>query len=356
MNEPLDSRPQRTVNRLRLLVLIPAALAGVGVLFLAVQLAQHFRAMKEPPSRDYPPNPATMPGVPGRPTSPLSVRLTAPDRSAAAQAKSRADAVAPVPGSAAPPLGAPVVAADAPSGLIPPARGALAVIGLPARDIVGRVFLRGAPPAEKAVPMDPLCGKLHAGNAQPSTRLYVVGTNGSLADVFIELKDFPAGLQEVPGNPVEIRQRGCEYLPYVSAARVGQIIRVFNDDPLMHNVHPTPIVDGNLERNRAQMAGGAPLDFSFPKPEFFLRFRCDVHPWMFAYVSVVEHPFFAVSAADGHFALPEPPAGEYTLKFIHRKAGEKLVLVSVRPGKRTVVAVTLDLADPLKHEAVVTME
>ena len=203
--------------------------------------------------------------------------------------------------------------------------------------------------------MDPSCGKVHTGKA--TTRFFVVGTNGALADVFVGLVGLPATRWVPPASPLEIWQRGCEYLPYVSAVQVGQVIRVFNDDPLMHNVHPTPSIAGNREQNRVQLnAAAPPLDHSFPSPELFLRFKCDVHPWMFAYVSVVEHPFFAVSAADGEFALPEPPPGNYVLQFIHRKAGEKPVPVTVRPGKRLVVVVTLDLADPLKHEAVVTEE
>jgi hypothetical protein len=122
-------------------------------------------------------------------------------------------------------------------------------------------------------------------------------------------------------------------------------------------VHPTPIVAGNREQNRAQInAASPPLDHSFPQPEQFLRFKCDVHPWMFAYVSAVEHPFFAVSTVAGQFAMPEPPPGNHTLQFVHRKAGSKLVPVTLRPGKRLVVNVILDLADPDKSEAAVTEE
>lgn len=198
--------------------------------------------------------------------------------------------------------------------------------------------------------MDPACGALHPGR-KPRTRLFVVGTNGGLADVFVVLRGLGPFRVEPPGGPVEIRQRGCEYFPYVSAAQLGQIVRVFNDDSVMHNVHPTPMVDGNREQNRAQLPKGAPLDFAFPKPEMFLRFKCDVHPWMFAYVSIVEHSFFAVTGADGQFALPEPPPGDYTLRLYHRKAGDKLVPVKVQQGQRLEVNVTMDMADMARSEA-----
>ncbi|MEQ2009691.1 MAG: carboxypeptidase regulatory-like domain-containing protein [Limisphaerales bacterium] len=264
-------------------------------------------------------------------------------------------AVVPSPATAAAEGVAPAAAANTQPTLTPPAIGALVVNALPARGILGRVVLRGTPPPEQVISMDPSCGKIHVGKA--TTRFFAVAANGGLADVFVSVTELPRGQWEPPAKPVEIRQRGCEYLPYVSAAQAGQIIRVFNDDPLMHNVHPAPTVEGNEEQNRVQInAGAPPLDHSFPKPELFLRFKCDVHPWMFAYMSIVEHPFFGVSAADGQFALPEPPPGDYTLRFIHRKAGEKFVAVSVRPGRRVVVNVILNISDPLKHEAVVTEE
>ncbi|MEN9574050.1 MAG: hypothetical protein RL514_1905 [Verrucomicrobiota bacterium] len=47
MNEPLDSRAQQTVNRLRLLVGIPVLVAAIGVFFLAKELARQFRERRE---------------------------------------------------------------------------------------------------------------------------------------------------------------------------------------------------------------------------------------------------------------------------------------------------------------------
>jgi hypothetical protein len=54
--------------------------------------------------------------------------------------------------------------------------------------------------------------------------------------------------------------------------------------------------------------------------ETFLRLKCDVHPWMFAYVSVVDHPFFAVTDKAGKYTIKNVPDGKYTLEVFHRKA------------------------------------
>ena len=146
---------------------------------------------------------------------------------------------------------------------------------------------------------------------------------------------FASVAKGAPGTaPVVIDQKGCEYLPYINTASVNQTIRVLNSDPVMHNIHPTPTVDGNKESNKAQLPKGAPLDHSFTKAEKFLRFKCDVHPWMFSYVSVFETPFHAVSGKDGSFKITGVPDGKYKLVVEHRKAGKVEKEIEVKGGAK----------------------
>jgi len=84
------------------------------------------------------------------------------------------------------------------------------------------------------------------------------------------------------------------------------------------------------------MSGGPGLTCTFPKPEMFLKFQCDVHPWMFAWVSVFDHPYFCVSGADGKFAIKNVPPGKYTIVAAHRKAGTQTAGVEVKDGNATV--------------------
>lgn len=185
-----------------------------------------------------------------------------------------------------------------------------------AADITGSITLKGTPPPEKDLPLTPECGTLH--KAPLKTRFYAV-ENGKLADVVVVVKGAkaPAG---APAQPLMIDQVGCEYIPYVAAAQTGQKILVKNSDPFMHNVHTLPAAAGNKEANKAQMAKSPDLEFAFEKPEQFLKFKCDVHPWMFSYVSVFDHPYFAVTGKDGSFKIANVPPGKYTLEVYHRKA------------------------------------
>ncbi len=190
-----------------------------------------------------------------------------------------------------------------------------------AGDISGTVTLKGTPPPEKEIPQvkdDANCGKLHTGPVK--TRFYVVGANSGLGDAFITLKGISGKSTGASAPPAMIDQRGCEYQPYILGVQTGQKIVVKNSDPVMHNVHPTPTAPGNKEENRAQMPGAPDITFSFPSPEIFLRFSCQVHPWMFAYACVVDHPYFAVSDKDGKYTIKNVPDGKYTMEVYHRKA------------------------------------
>jgi len=210
--------------------------------------------------------------------------------------------------------------------------------------ISGRIILQGVPEPEKPLPMDPSCGKLHP-NARPTTQFYVVSADGGLADVFIHIVK---GLENrnflPPEKALVLDQVGCIYTPYIAGAQTGQTIEVRNSDPLLHNVHPTPAVQGNKEENKAQLPKSPPLYFRWNNPEVFLRFKCDVHPWMFSYVALVNHPYFAVTDTNGNFTLPEIPPGTYEIEFYHRKSGKQTVKgISVEAGKLTTLNGRMDV-------------
>lgn len=212
-----------------------------------------------------------------------------------------------------------------------------------AADITGTVTLKGTPPAEKAItPLkeDPNCGKLVSGT--PTTKFYVTGAKGELADVVISVQGISGKSSGASAEPVVLDQKGCQYIPAILAAQTGQKIVVKNSDPVLHNVHAQPTVADNKEQNLAQMPNGPDLTMTFAKPEMFLKFKCDVHPWMFAWISVFDHPYFAVSGKDGAFKIANVPPGKYTLQAAHRKAGTVTKEIEVKEGEPVKVEFVLE--------------
>src|SRR4051812_5669510 len=202
-----------------------------------------------------------------------------------------------------------------------------------AADITGKVKLTGTPPPEKQIQLDPTCGKLH--DKPLTTRHYVVGADNGLGNVFVYIKEGAKSAPAPADKGPTLDQVGCEYTPYVMGVQAGQHFDVKNSDAFLHNVHSMPKVEGNKEKNVGQPI---PMksDFVFEKPEVLLKFKCDVHAWMFAYVGVVDHPYFAVTDKDGNFKISGVPAGDYTVEAFHLKAGAKTEKVKVAADNATV--------------------
>jgi hypothetical protein len=205
---------------------------------------------------------------------------------------------------------------------------------LSAADITGKVTLKGTPPPEKELAVaDGFCGPGSTAKTFKG-RVYRTDASGGLEDVVVYLKDAPAG---GPANaqPKVLDQKGCQYEPYVMALQVNEPLIVKNSDPVLHNVHTRPTVAGNKEQNQAQMAHGPDLKFSFPAAEQFMRVECNVHPYMVSYISVFEHPYFAVTDKDGNFTIKNVPKGNYTVEAAHRRAGKADQKVTVGDGNAT---------------------
>ena len=82
----------------------------------------------------------------------------------------------------------------------------------------------------------------------------------------------------------------------------------------------------------------------FTKKEVLVPFKCDVHGWMNAYVGVMDHPFFAVSDADGRFEIKGLPAGTYTIEAIHEKLGAVTQTVTIAAKDSKELNFTLDVS------------
>ena len=235
---------------------------------------------------------------------------------------------APAPEAEAPAAEAP--AAGAPSGeltTVDPAQAAT---------VTGKIMLEGeAPqPARLNLGADADCQAMHS---EPLfSEQVVVNEDGSLRNVFIYVKSGLEGKSFAPSSDiVAIDQKGCVYQPHVVGVQVGQTLRVTNSDATLHNVHPLPRT--NNEFNKSQSAGAGPIDTTFTKPELMIPVKCNIHPWMRAYINVADSPFFAVTGENGTFTIKGLPPGEYTIEAVHEKYGNQEAKVIVGAGESATV-------------------
>ncbi len=200
-------------------------------------------------------------------------------------------------------------------------------------DITGKITLKGTPPPEKPIDAsaDPYCAKIHPNPKEFTTKHYVVAKDGGLANVFVYVKEGLGSTTVAPtGEAPILDQQGCFYKPYVLGVQVNQPLKIRNSDDTLHNVHALPKT--NKEFNFAQPVKGMVTEKKFDKPEVLVKFKCDVHPWMFAFVGVVDHPFFAVTGPDGAFKIANLPPGKYTLEAVHPKFAVQTQEITVAAG------------------------
>lgn len=190
-----------------------------------------------------------------------------------------------------------------------------------AASITGTVKYEGEVPNFRPIKMaaDPICLTHHTEEVFPQA--LVLGEGQTLGNVFVYIKNAPKGNYPVPTEAFEVTQKGCMYDPHVFGVRAGQPVKFLNPDGTLHNVHALSKV--NPEFNLAMPKFRTELTKTFDKAEFMFQLKCDVHPWMGAYMSVMEHPFFGTTAADGQYTISDLPAGEYEVAVWHEKLGEQ---------------------------------
>jgi plastocyanin len=121
---------------------------------------------------------------------------------------------------------------------------------------------------------------------------------------------------------VVIDQPCCMFTPRVTIARVGDTIVVNNPAPVAHNFFWTSENNGNVNvviAPKLQHRFAAPLVAEAPP----IQYKCTIHPWMDGYVRIFDHPYSAVTDADGKFEIKDAPAGAYRIVYWHESVGFK---------------------------------
>jgi plastocyanin len=202
-------------------------------------------------------------------------------------------------------------------------------VAVAASSVSGTVIFDGKPPAIKPLAMsaDPVCAKKHTGPV-PGEAL-VLGSGNTMGNIMVWVsKGLPSGkTYPAPKTPVVLDQNGCIYKPHVMGIMVGQPYKILNSDGVLHNVHTLPKVNASYNKGMPPTMKEATTQFDKPEPIF--QIKCDVHPWMQAWIQVFNHPFYSVTGTDGKFTLSGLDPGTYEITAWHERLGTKTATVTV---------------------------
>ena len=194
----------------------------------------------------------------------------------------------------------------------------------------GHVKYDGKSPKKKRLKMDadPVCGSSHSGAVYGEN--FKVSADGSMAEAIVYLKSVKYS-DGAPSEPVVLDQKRCVYSPHVLGMVAGQELLIKNSDKTLHNIHSMPKV--NKEFNFAMPKVVKEKKTTFKKSEpapFYIK--CDVHPWMKSWILVSDHPYYAVTDANGNFSIDGIPAGTYDIVCWQEKFKKRPLTGSVTIG------------------------
>ena len=124
---------------------------------------------------------------------------------------------------------------------------------------------------------------------------------------------------------------------------VGQELTIRSSDPTTHNVNIRS--QHGPDQNFWMQRAGESSTTRFNRAEV-VRSGCDVHPWMSAYIAVLDNPLFSITQSEGSFEIRNVPAGQYTLVAWHERYGRLTQPVAIAPDATSPISLDFTYQPP----------
>lgn len=173
----------------------------------------------------------------------------------------------------------------------------------------------------------------------PNEALLFNKENNGIANVVVYMRRAPKvhpDLKESKVKQVEFDQKECRFIPHMQIVRTDQSILCKSSDGVAHNVHATPFANSAVNfivQPNDQTGVEVRMPLAEPVAPY-VEVKCDIHPWMKAWWVVVDHPYAAITDADGNFTIENLPEGENEFRVWHEKVGfiNRKLVVDVKAG------------------------
>lgn len=168
----------------------------------------------------------------------------------------------------------------------------------------------------------------------PSEKVVVSKINGGLKSVVVSLTDISAGKKKInPEIHPVIDQQKNSFIPRVTAILAGTSVDILNGDEELHTVH-TKTTRNQPFNHGANYKMRITKTFEYPET---IKLTCDIHKKSYAWIVVLDNPYFDVTDRNGYFEICDIPPGAYKLQVWHEELGNLEKEVTIHPKEITKV-------------------
>ena len=159
-------------------------------------------------------------------------------------------------------------------------------------------------------------------------KLIVNKINSGVKYAVVSITDITNGKKKaIPTIHPIIDQQRNTFIPHVTAILAGTTIDILNGDEELHTVHTRTIKNQpfNLGTTYKQR-----ISKTFEYPET-IKLTCDLHKKSYAWVVVLDNPYFDITDRNGYFEICDIPPGTYKFQVWHEELGKLEKEVKINP-------------------------
>ena len=165
--------------------------------------------------------------------------------------------------------------------------------------------------------------------SKPSTEKLIVNTiNSGVKYAVVSITEITNGKKKaIPTIHPIIDQQRNTFIPHVTAILAGTTIDILNGDEELHTVHTRTIKNQpfNLGTTYKQR-----ISKTFEYPEI-IKLTCDIHKKSYAWIAVLDNPYFDITDRNGYFEICDIPHGTYKFRVWHVELGTLEKEVKINP-------------------------